>query len=122
MAFTAAALGEILHALACGSPMVRTAEQRWPRPNTLLLGTVGGTAALQVAMFFFPLTRRLLGITPLDRRDWMTVLAGAGLPALLAVRRRHLPEPVTGSLSPGRSPALPPAARPEGGTDGFRVA
>src|SRR5439155_22245722 len=80
VAFTAASLGEILYALACGSPLVRSADQRLPRPNLLLLATVGGTAALQVALFLFPAARRLLGITPLDRRDWTTIVMGVVLP------------------------------------------
>jgi Ca2+-transporting ATPase len=106
VAFTAAALGEILYALACGSPMVRSADQRLPRPNMTLLITVGLTAAIQAAVFLFPLSRRLLGLTLIDRRDWLTVAAGAGLPVLLATQRRRFPVGAAHLLSPGQA-ALP---------------
>src|SRR5262249_45598100 len=89
VAFPAAALGEIRHALDCGSPLVRTEGSTLPRPNSLLLATVGGTTAIQVLTLFLPPLRRMLGLSPLDQRDWLTVLTGAVLPVLLSSRRRQ---------------------------------
>jgi P-type Ca2+ transporter type 2C len=104
VAFTTGALGEILYALACGSPLGRAADtgsagqppgappaRSLFRPPGLLLPTVAATAALQVMTLFAPPLRGLLQLTPLDRTDWLTVLAGALLPVLLATRQRHVP-------------------------------
>jgi Ca2+-transporting ATPase len=121
VAFTTAALGEIFYVLACGSPLVRSSDQHFPRPNLLLLGTAGGTAALQVALFLFPLTRRLLGITSLDRADWMTVLLGSALPAALAAQR-HRPEDTLTPLGLRQIAPPPAASTPAGPGHGFRVA
>jgi P-type Ca2+ transporter type 2C len=93
VAFTASSLAEILYALVCGSPLVRSPDRALPRPNGLLLSTVGGTAAVQALTLFLPPLRRLLHLTPLDRRDWTTVLAGAVLPVALAASRRQSPVP-----------------------------
>jgi hypothetical protein len=83
---------------------------------------VGGTAALQGALFLFPFTRRLLGITPIDRRDWTTILAGTLLPLALAMQRRHLPEEEMASLPIEGRPALPTASPSVGRRGGFRLA
>ena len=103
-------------------PLVRSADQRVPRPNLVLLGTVGGTAALQAALFLFPLTRGLLGITPLDRRDWMTILAGAVLPVVLAMQRRRLPEKVSPALPSPEVPMLTTSTPPVRARGRFRLA
>lgn len=87
VAFTSASMAEILYGLACGSPLVRTPERTLPRPNALLLGTVGGTVGLQALTVLIPPLRNLLGLTTLDRRDWLTVLAGAVLPVAVAATR-----------------------------------
>lgn len=121
VAFTAAALSEILYALACGSPLVGRADQRLPRPNLLLLGTIGGTVALQAALFLFPITRRLLGITSLDRQDWTTVLAGALLPVALSMKRRS-PDHLPAALPDQQLQALPPAPAPHRRGERFRLA
>jgi Ca2+-transporting ATPase len=100
VAFTATALAEILYALACGSPFVRSEGRRIPALNGPLLGTVGATAALQTMTIFIPALRRLLGLAPLDQRDWLTILAGAVLPVALDMRRRPALQP-TAARSPG---------------------
>ena len=106
IAFTTAALAEILYALDCGSVLVRSEDHRLPVPNSLLLGTVGGTVLLQLATLFVPALRRLLNLTPLDQRDGWTIMAGTVLPILLAARHRPAP-PGTDShrqaLGPGSS-------------------
>jgi P-type Ca2+ transporter type 2C len=87
VAFTSASMAEILYGLACGSPLVHSRESALPRPNSLLLGTVGATMGLQALTILFPPLRNLLGLTTLDRRDWLTVLAGAVLPVAAAATR-----------------------------------
>lgn len=112
VAFTTSALAEIIYALVCGSPFVPAGERALPRPNGLLLGAVGGTAALQALTVLFPPLRSVLGVTPLDRRDWLAVLLGATVPAVAAATRRPrletpaLPAP---PLPAGPLPPLPPA-------------
>jgi P-type Ca2+ transporter type 2C len=87
IAFTSAAMAEILYGLACGSPLVRSEGGTLPRPNSLLLGTVGATLGVQAMTILFPPLRHLVGLTPLDRRDWLTALAGAVLPVAVAATR-----------------------------------
>jgi Ca2+-transporting ATPase len=105
VAFTTAALGEILYALACGSPLVRSSEGRIPAPNGILLGMVGGTAALQGMTIVVPLLRRLLGLTFLDQSDWLAILGGATLPVILAVAQRHALPPGTARFPTVKTPA-----------------
>jgi Ca2+-transporting ATPase len=113
--FTAAALAEIVYALSCGSPLVRSSRALQSgdapgsarqltglRPNSLLMTTVAATSALQVLTLFFPPLRRMLQIAPLDRQDWLTVLAGAVLPAALAATRRR------GEVEPAGETAVVP--------------
>src|SRR5438876_321099 len=69
-----------------------------------------------------PLTRRLLGITPLDRRDWITILAGAVLPVVLAMQRRHHPEKDTRALPSPQVPMLTTATSPVRARGKFRLA
>jgi Ca2+-transporting ATPase len=115
VAFTTAALAEILYALACGSPLVRSHEGRLPAPNGVLLGMVGGTLALQGITTVVPLLRRLLGLTLLDQSDWLAILSGALLPVLLAMFRRLAPGPATDPLHPlPGSPRLPVLTRVSG--------
>jgi len=119
VAFTTGALAEILYALACRSSIGRAADTGRAsrpsgassalsllRPQGLLLPTVAATVGLQVLTLFVPPLRRLLQLTPLDRTDWLTVLAGALLPVVVATRQRHapaLPAPVPPS-TPTRQP------------------
>ena len=83
VAFHAATLAQLLHALACRSDHRGVADTlRHGAPNPLLLGAVGGGLALQVAAQALPPMRALLGLGRLTPAGLLAASV-AGFGALL---------------------------------------
>lgn len=107
VAFSTLTGAQLLHALACRSPMP-VAESL--RQSPMLIGVVGGSLALQAGAMTIPPLRRLLGTTPLSGGDWGLVIGGAAAPLFL----RGITQLVRGG---SQRPGIP-SASPRGGSHG----
>ncbi len=84
VAFDALVLGQMLHTYVCRSDGRQNGVfNTGLASNTSLNQSVAASLGLQLAAHLVPPLRRLLGITPLDLFDLVTVLAGAALPVLV---------------------------------------
>ena len=74
---------QLLHALTCRSATHGLFARGDLRPNRALGASLLVSFAAQIAAYFVPGLRRLLGITTLTLPDLMVTVAGAGLPYLV---------------------------------------
>ncbi|MFA6206447.1 MAG: HAD-IC family P-type ATPase, partial [Methylocystis sp.] len=65
--------GQLLHSLACRSELRGLSSEVGRPPNSTLYGAVGATLLLQAGVQLFPLTRRLLGLSPLGAGDLLRI-------------------------------------------------
>jgi P-type Ca2+ transporter type 2C len=98
VAFSTLTTAQLLHALSCRSDE-RSAFTGLGR-NSLMLGAIGGTLALQGAAMAVPPLRRFLGTASLGPADWLLIAGGAVAP--LAVQE----------LAKVRTRARPPGSEP----------
>ncbi len=61
--------GQLLHSLSCRSERRGLSFEFGRPPNAMLYGGVGATLLLQLGVQLFPITRRLLGLSPLGAGD-----------------------------------------------------
>jgi Ca2+-transporting ATPase len=65
--------GQLLHSLSCRSELRGLSSEIGRPPNPTLYGAVGATLLLQAGVQLFPLTRRLLGLSPLGAGDLLRI-------------------------------------------------
>jgi len=65
--------GQLLHSLSCRSELGGLSCEVGRPPNSTLYGAVGATLLLQAGVQLFPLTRRLLGLSPLGAGDLLRI-------------------------------------------------
>jgi Ca2+-transporting ATPase len=65
--------GQLLHSLACRSELRGISSEVGRPPNSTLYGAVGATLLLQAGVQLFPLTRRILGLSPLGAGDLLRI-------------------------------------------------
>ncbi|MBM3550556.1 MAG: cation-transporting P-type ATPase [Alphaproteobacteria bacterium] len=73
VAFHGITCGQLLHSLACRSERRGLSFELGRPSNTMLYGGVGATLLLQLGVQLFPLTRRLLGLSPLGPGDLLRI-------------------------------------------------
>jgi Ca2+-transporting ATPase len=78
VAFHGLTFAQLLHAVSSRSQAEGIAAELYRQPNLKLYGTLAISAALQIAVQWFPTTRRLFGLAPLASGD---LLAIAGIAA-----------------------------------------
>lgn len=74
---------QLLHALTCRSATHGLFDRTGLAPNRALTASLLISFAAQIAAFFVPGLRRLIGVTPLTPPDLLVSAAGAGLPYLV---------------------------------------
>jgi Ca2+-transporting ATPase len=65
--------GQLLHSLSSRSELRGLSSEIGRPPNAMLYGGVGTTLLLQAGVQLFPLTRRLLGLSPLGAGDLLRI-------------------------------------------------
>jgi Ca2+-transporting ATPase len=83
IAFNSLILGQLLHALSCGSERHGVFAARQSMRNDRLDAAIGASVGLQVLANILPGLRKWLGIAPIGIADIAATLAGAGIPLLL---------------------------------------
>ena len=73
VAFHGITCGQLLHSLACRSERRGLSFDLGRPSNTMLYGGVGATLLLQLGVQLFPLSRRLLGLSPLGAGDLLRI-------------------------------------------------
>lgn len=73
VAFHGITCGQLLHSLACRTERRGLSAEIGRPPNAMLYGGVGATLLLQLGAQLFPLTRRLLGLSPLGPGDLLRI-------------------------------------------------
>ncbi|MGD9658378.1 MAG: cation-translocating P-type ATPase, partial [Methylocystis sp.] len=73
VAFHGITCAQLLHSLSCRTERRGLSAEIGRPPNAMLYGGVGATLLLQLGAQLFPLTRRLLGLSPLGPGDLMRI-------------------------------------------------
>lgn len=97
MVFHGLTLSQIVHGLSCRSETHGIEATLLRRPNPTLFGAVGLSAALQIGVQLFPVTRRLFGLAPLNLRQGLGI---AGMVAASTVANRLIGYLVHDGLGP----------------------
>jgi P-type Ca2+ transporter type 2C len=88
VAFTTLVFAQLLHAYSARSEDRGLFDRRPIPANPWLTATIGGSAALQLAMSLLPPLRSLLGVTPLGAAEWSRVALGSVAPLLINEARK----------------------------------
>jgi Ca2+-transporting ATPase len=94
LAFNTLTLNELAHALSSRSKYRNVFGGQKLPPNKHLTKAIVGTAALQAVVSYLPLTRRLLGTTPISLADLAVIAAGVIGPLIIneATKPGYRPE------------------------------